>query len=150
MSAEITRIMTASQTATRLGIPNIPTKSQAQAMCLIYKEVFLRVKAVIPSATVSSGFRSHKLNVAVKGSKSSQHLYPVNKLGICVAGAIDIDSALDPRKAKPIICKALAEAGILPDQVIIEFPPTGWVHLGFVIDGSKIGKGRNQHLTIGG
>lgn len=144
---EIIRVMTASQTAARKGIPNIPTRSQAQAMVKIYRDIFEKVKAAEPSARVSSGFRGAKLNRAVGGAKNSQHTYPVNHLGVCTAGAIDIDSNINPRKLSTVV-RAVVEANAVNwDQLIIEFPPSGWVHVSMRFDGVK---GRREFFTIGG
>jgi len=144
---EIIRVMSASQTAQRRGIKNIPTRAQAKAMVKIYRDIFEKVKAAEPSAVVSSGFRSEALNRAVKGAKTSQHTYPVNHLGVCVAGAIDIDSKLNPRKLSTVVRAVVEANGVNWDQLIIEFPPNGWVHVSMRFDGVK---GRRQTLTIGG
>ena len=74
---------TQSQTATRLGIPNVPSKYDVQNMQLLAEKVFepLREFFDVP-IYVSSFYRSKELNKAIGGSSRSQH---------CEGRAIDLD-----------------------------------------------------------
>jgi zinc D-Ala-D-Ala carboxypeptidase len=82
---------TRSNTAIRMGVKNDPNKEQLEAMKLVAEKVFEPVRKIANRPiTVSSFFRSPKLNKAIGGSETSQH--PKGE-------AIDMDSVyflLDP------------------------------------------------------
>jgi hypothetical protein len=128
---EAVAVMAKSNTAIRRGIPNVPTKSQAAKMAWIYENLFLKVKAYEKSAFVTSGFRCPKVNKAVGSKPGSLHTYPTDASGICTAGAIDIDSHLPNRKLMLIVRKVLDANRFQFEELILEFPPNGWVHVGF-------------------
>lgn len=65
-----------SDTAARLGIPNIPTDEQLEAMKYVATEIFDKIREHfgVP-LTASSFFRSYSLNNSTPGaSKTSQHM----------------------------------------------------------------------------
>jgi hypothetical protein len=105
-------------TATRQPFDNTPPdwvlrnlKRTAQQMEAV--RTLLGGKAIL----VSSGYRSPKVNKAVRGSKTSAHL----------AGfAVDF---ICPRFGKPLdVCRAIAASTILFDQLIEEGT---WIHISF-------------------
>lgn len=128
---------TRSQTATRKGIKNIPNEVQLEAMKLVAETCFepIRNHFGVP-LTISSFFRCEALNVAVGGSKTSQH---------CKGEAIDIDADGSSITNKQVF--EWAKANLKFDQLINEYPDEAgnpaWVHISF----SKHGN-RNQVLTI--
>jgi len=67
---------TKSQTAVRLGIDNVPTIEQLQAMKYVATNVFDKVREYVNGPLhASSFFRSPELNRAIGGSsKTSQHM----------------------------------------------------------------------------
>lgn len=126
----------ASQTATRLGIAEqfTPPESVIDSMKLLAEKVMEPVRAQFGSYTPSSCYRCPKLNKAVKGSATSQHVK---------GEAIDIDLGRD-RNAKLLIW---AQFAFDFDQIINEFPDAqgrpSWVHISYKAVGN-----RKQVLTI--
>ena len=108
--------MTISQTASRLGIKNIPTADIIENLTKLAEKLelirrFYDGKPII----ISSGYRSPKLNKAVGGSPRSQHMRG-QAVDFTIPG-ISIDT---------IICD-LRETDLEFDQLIHEF--NSWVHL---------------------
>lgn len=67
--AEFTR----SGTAKRRGIDNTPTHAQAMAMMALCKSVLQPLRNALGPISVTSGFRSAKLNKAIGGARRSHH-----------------------------------------------------------------------------
>lgn len=119
--------LTFSQTAVRRGIDNTPSETvcaNLRRLC----DTLEQVRALTgQTLTISSGYRSPALNIAVGGARDSAHV-----LGL----AADIT-------CKGLTPKALAvmirESGIAFDQLIYEGT---WVHIGLAA-----GKLRNEVLT---
>jgi zinc D-Ala-D-Ala carboxypeptidase len=113
---------TDSQTAARRGMDNVPREgSQERRNLLRTAEVMEQVRIILGDKPIliSSGYRAHKVNSAVGGSKHSAHMHGL---------AVDFTA---PGAGTPLdICKTLEphmrELGI--DQLIWEFAL--WVHLG--------------------
>jgi hypothetical protein len=107
----------ASQTATRFGIPNVPTNEVRQNMRVL-AEGLEKVRALLGKPmTITSGFRSKELNRKVGGSKSSAHMTGF-------AADFTCWSYGSPLK----IVQAIRDAGIQVDQCIEEGT---WVHISF-------------------
>lgn len=125
-----------SQTATRLGISNVPNNEQLVNMQLVAIRVFdvVREHFGVP-LRVSSFFRNEATNRAVKGSKTSQH----------VKG-----QAIDIQALKGITNKQIFDYikdNLDFDQLIWEFGTQqnpAWVHVSYV---SKE-KNRKQVLVV--
>jgi len=124
---------TASQTASRLGISNIPT---GQAMDNVKRtaETMERVRELLGGKPIliSSGYRSPEVNRAVGGAANSAHLSGL---------AVDFTC---PGFGDPLdICHALEARlqDLRVDQLIYEF--SSWVHLGLAA-----GDPRLMMLTI--
>jgi zinc D-Ala-D-Ala carboxypeptidase len=76
--------VTKSNTATRLGISNKPTSEHLENLKLIAENVFEPIREHFKKPIgISSGYRSQRLNKAVKGSATSDH---------CKGQALDIDA----------------------------------------------------------
>lgn len=119
-----------SATAVRKGLDNTPPESIIANMTLV-AEALEKVRAHFGQPIhITSCYRSPSVNVAVGGSMTSAHRFGL-AADFEVNGVPNIE-----------VCRAIP--GILPDfdQVIYEFGPTGWVHLGLSHD-----KGRAEELT---
>jgi len=110
---------TLSQTASRLGIDNTPSKETiinlirtAEGM----EEVRLLLKG--NSIVISSGYRGPALNKAINGSRSSQHMTG-EACDFTCPGFGTVDE----------IMKAIVTSSIQFDQCIKEF--STWIHISF-------------------
>lgn len=128
--------LTASPTATKLGISNMPTPEHIENMKHVCENILEKVREHYGKPVkLNSCYRSPALNAKVKGSKTSQH---------CNGEAIDFEVPGVPNKE-------LADwvgDNLVFDQVILEFynpkegPGSGWVHVSL----KRNGKNRNQRL----
>ena len=123
--------MTKSNTASRKGIENKPTKEHIENMKILAEKIFqpIREHFGVPFS-ISSGYRSEALNNAIGGSKTSQH---------SKGEAIDLDRdySFDPNNAEVF---HYIKDNLDFDQLIWEFGTTDkpdWVHV-------AIAKGREQ------
>lgn len=109
--------LTASQTAARLGIDNIPPPHIVTNLKRL-AETLEQVRALLKRAVlVTSGYRCPELNKAIGGSRTSAHMQGL---------AADF---ISPGYGTPYeICAALTLSNIHWDQVIHEFGR--WVHIG--------------------
>lgn len=131
---------TKSQTAARLGIDNSPTDEQIENIRSLVLNVLQPIRDTFKKPVIiNSGFRSSKLNAAIRGSKNSQH---------CFGEAADIEiigvSNYDLAK--------FIESNISFDQLILENytqgePNSGWVHVSYKRDGNQRPNGPNKVLT---
>lgn len=110
--------MEVSQTATRLGIRNKANETQKKALKLLCQKTLepLRIAFDIP-LFISSGFRCRKLNTAIGGSATSQHMKGE-------AADISVEGMTTEALFDYII-----ESGIAFDQLIQEFD--SWVHISY-------------------
>jgi hypothetical protein len=129
---------TDSPTARARGIDNTPNVDEMRNIQRT-AELMQQVRDVCSGhpVMITSGFRSHALNRAVGGSATSAHRYGL-------AADFVIPAFGTPRA----ICEELVAAGLIWDQLILEFPtieqPGGkWVHIGL----APLGKPRRQVLT---
>lgn len=130
--------LTHSQTATRLGLDNMPPPDvivslQRTAQGLEQVRALLRCPVA-----VSSGYRSPQVNKAVGGKPGSQH-----QTG--QAADITVPGYGTPRQVMWALAQQAAALDF--DQMILEYPDGtggGWVHISFVAPG----KGRGQMLLI--
>jgi len=126
-----------SNTATRLGISNLPTKTHLRNLKQTAEKVFQPIRDHFGTAIyVSSGYRSKALNEAINGSKTSDH--PRGR-------ALDLDQ--DNRNTtvsnRDIFDYALANLDF--DQLIFEYGTDSkpdWVHI------SYRGKEENRHQVL--
>lgn len=110
---------TKSQTATRLGIKNLPNQEQLENMIEVAR-IFDKVKDNYPNAVVSSFFRNDALSKAIGGVIGSQH---------GKGQAIDIDSSSNEYNR---LIFDYIKKNIEFDQLIYEFGTDlnpDWVHV---------------------
>jgi len=124
-----------SDTATRLGIDNTPEGEHLEAAKELFENVVQKVRDHFGPTVLNSGYRSPKLNEAVRGVATSQH---------CLGEAADIEV---PGVANADVANWIVD-NLDFDQVILEFytpgqPSSGWVHVSYKADGSN----RNKALT---
>ena len=122
-------------TDTETGFDNTPddkAEENLKLLCITLERIRTLLGKPI---TISSGYRSTRVNKAVKGALSSAHLD---------GRAADIKvKGMTPYE----VCKAIQEAKIPVDQVIFENlgGNGGWTHIGI----AKVGvEPRNQFLSI--
>jgi len=125
LSANFTlKELTKSDTATRLGIDNTPDDATIENLKLLCEMVLQPVREHFgKSVTVNSGYRSPESNVAVGGSKTSDHCKGQ-------AADIEIDGLPNPELAQWIM------DNLDYTQLILEFytqgqPNSGWVHVSY-------------------
>lgn len=108
---------TASQTAAREGIKNIPDAEAIENMKALCNNVLQPLRNIIQRPVIiSSGFRSAELNAAIKGARFSQHVK---------GEAADID--FDDINFMKIVFNLIIEHSLPFDQLIWEFD--SWIHV---------------------
>ena len=114
-----------SNTAIRRGIDNTPTKDHLHFMEIIAEEVFEPLRAWVGGPIkINSFYRSPELNVAIGGSKKSQH---------CKGQAIDLDDTYGHRTNAAMF--QWMRYHLDYDQMIWEFGDDknpAWVHVSYV------------------
>ena len=120
--------LTASPTAKRKGIANIPTRQEASNLVALVDNILdpLR-KAWGAPIVVTSGFRCKQLNNIVGGSKSSQH---------CLGQAADIRTVSDLPSENKKLRDLIVTLNLPFDQLIDEFG-CDWVHVSYKPNGRK-------------
>ena len=123
--AEVTK----SITAKRLGIDNTPDEWTKENLRQVAINVFQPVRDALGCPVfVSSGYRSADLNVAIGGSKRSQHVE---------GRALDLDADVYGGTSNCDIFHYIKE-NLEFDQLIWEFGDESnpdWVHVSYVYDG---------------
>ena len=116
---------TRSNTALRRGIENIPDVEELENMKLIAEKVFEPLRKWVGGPIkINSFYRSPELNVAIGGSKKSQH---------CHGQAIDIDDTYGHRSNASMFHHLRYAMDY--DQIIWEFGDDknpAWVHVSYV------------------
>ena len=114
--------LTASATAKRLGIPNVPSWREAENLRLLAENVLdpLREAWGAP-IIVTSGFRSKLLNDMVGGAPNSQHV-----LGM----AADIRTLSDKPSENERLFDIARRLDLPFDQLMDEYA-YNWVHISF-------------------
>jgi len=133
--------LTVSETAARKGWDNTPSpealtnlRSLAATLEDIRKELSEGLLYREPRIIITSGYRSYRVNVAVGGSKGSQHTIGCAADFIC------------PRFGNPLeIAHVIHTSGIPFDQLIYEYGR--WVHVS-VRAATRRRKPRGMVLTI--
>ena len=126
--------MIVSPTAKRLGLSNTPTPEHIENMRYCCEKILEPVRAKFGPVTINSSYRAPRVNQAVGGSKTSQH---VN------GQAIDFEvKGVDNKTVADWVADNLEF-----DQVILEFytagdKNSGWVHASI----KKEGGNRHQRL----
>lgn len=108
----------ATLTKTSQPYPNVPDAAQIAALNRLAANVLEPLqRAVGRPIVVNSAFRSYEVNRAVGGVSSSQHLTG-EAADIKIIGMTNIELAT-----------AIYRLRLPVDQLIIEGPPSGWVHV---------------------
>lgn len=114
--------LTNSATAKRKGIDNKPSQDITSALTALVDNVLDPLRqAYGKPIVVTSGYRCAKLNKAVGGATSSQHVK---------GEAADIRSVSDDPKENKVIFDLIRKLGLPFDQLINEFG-YDWVHVSF-------------------
>lgn len=114
--------LTASETAKRKGIDNRPSQDVTSALVALVDNVLDPLRqAYGKPIVVTSGYRSIKLNKAVGGASSSQHVK---------GEAADIRSVSDDPKENKVIFDLIRKLNLPFDQLINEYN-YDWVHVSF-------------------
>lgn len=128
--------LTKSQTGERKGIDNTPGDREIQNLKDLCENVLEKIRINFGKpVVVNSGYRGPKLNKAIGGSKTSQHM---------TGQAADIE--IPGMDNKMLFCWIKDNLNF--DQLILEFyvngvPDSGWVHVSWNSSGN-----RGQVLTI--
>ena len=120
--------LTASQTAERKGIDNTPTEEHIENLKLLCENILQPTRHEWGIISVSSGYRSPELCVAIGSSERSQH---------AKGQAADFEChRVDNKMLFEWITNELDY-----DQAILEFyngtPDSGWIHVSYNKDGNR-------------
>jgi hypothetical protein len=124
-------------TRTSVKADNTPTPEVLEALKALCEHILQPLREALGRPIkVNSGYRSPAVNLAVRGSKTSQHTK---------GEAADFEC---PGVANADLAEKIIELGLPFDQLILEFytpgvPDSGWVHCSHRADG----KNRGQVLT---
>jgi zinc D-Ala-D-Ala carboxypeptidase len=118
--------LTKSDYASRKGIDNTPSSLVVNNLMLLTSKILQPIRDQFGAVIINSGYRSPQLNVAIGGSKTSDHV-----LGL----AADIEV---PNLSNYMLAK-WCEQNLKFKQLILEFytpgdVESGWVHISY---GSK-------------
>ena len=120
--------LTASQTADRKGIDNTPTEEHIENLKLLCENILQPTRDEWGIISVSSGYRSPELCLAIGSSERSQHAR---------GQAADFEChRVDNKMLIEWITNELDY-----DQAILEFyngtPDSGWIHVSYNKDGNR-------------
>ena len=120
--------LTASQTADRKGIDNTPTEEHIENLKLLRENILQPTRDEWGIISVSSGYRSPELCLAIGSSERSQHAR---------GQAADFEChRVDNKMLFEWITNELDY-----DQAILEFyngtPDSGWIHVSYNKDGNR-------------
>lgn len=122
--------MTVSQTASRMGLANVPPSSAVAALRRLCAELLEPIRAHFGRPViVTSGYRSPAVNKACRGSATSQHCFG-QAADFTIPGVSNIDLA------------QWIMRNLKYDQLIYEFGESGWIHASW-----REGALRSQELT---
>ena len=117
-----------SNTATAKGIDNTPTEEQLENIKFVAEQLQLIRNTYKQPIYITSGFRSEKLNNAVGGSKTSQHMDGL---------AVDINQGSRTKNHNLfLIVKRMMKVGLQVHQLIDE-QNFSWIHIGFKQDNPR-------------
>jgi len=108
-----------SQTAERHGIDMTPSQDVIDNLQTLVSTCLQPLRDALGNVIyISSGYRPVEVNRLIGGSATSQHVYG-NAADFSVVGMTPFE-----------VCNAVVNMELPFDQIILEFPPNGWVHLG--------------------
>jgi zinc D-Ala-D-Ala carboxypeptidase len=130
--------LTRSNTATRLGIDNDPSKEGIMKLTILATSLLQPIRERLGALRITSGYRSPILSEAIGSSSNSQH---------CRYEAVDIQYVKRGNMDNLMIYQTLVDLDLDFDQCILEFgnatkyiDPTHpyWVHLSWkVVDNRR-------------
>ena len=130
----------ASDTARRRGIDNTPDAAKRQKLQTLIEQLLDPIRAAWGAPiVVNSGYRSPKLNAAVGGVSTSQHLRGV-------AADISVGTPAENKRLFDRIVSLRDEGRIAFDQLIWEKGSSAgpeWIHISY-----RPGANRNQTLHL--
>lgn len=112
-----------SNTAKRYNLSNEPNELQWQNIETLAVNILQPLRNTFGGLRINSGFRSKELNDKVKGSKTSLHCFGM------AADIIPLRKGVTNRDLLEYIYNNLKFT-----EMIYEFPPNGWVHIGLDIN----------------
>lgn len=114
--------LTKSSTADQKNIDNTPTKEHKENLIALVDNILDPLREIYGKPIiVTSAYRSQKLNQAVGGSKTSQHL---------LGQAADIRSVEDTKEENKKIFDLIKNLDLPYDQLINEYD-YNWVHVSY-------------------
>jgi len=122
-----------SNTATQKRINNAPTDEHLKNLKTVAKFIFQPLRDALGAISISSGYRSKKLNSAIGGSRSSQH---------CKGEALDLDNDHKEGRATNREIFFYIKNNLPFDQLIWEFGNDNkpdWVHVSYNTKGKQRG-----------
>jgi zinc D-Ala-D-Ala carboxypeptidase len=113
------REMIRSDYAIRHKIENTPDAEIVLQLKLLCRDVLENLRLFLGGlpVIVTSGYRSPMVNLAIGGALTSQHM----------RGQAADFSVLGMENAE--VVRRLTDSPVIYDQLILEFPPDGWVHI---------------------
>tara|TARA_R100000781_G_C3984419_1_gene94698 strand:+ start:26 stop:523 length:498 start_codon:yes stop_codon:yes gene_type:complete len=129
--------LTKSNTATRLGISNVPDKEGIHKLRLLATELLQPLRNAVGPLRVTSGYRSESLNAAIGGSNKSQHTK---------CEAVDLQFVKRGSMDNMRIFNAIINRALEFDQIILEFGGAtaekdsnnpDWIHLSWKVTGNR-------------
>ncbi len=120
LSAHFTlKEMVSSEYALRHGIDNMPDEDTVEQLRLLCAQILEAERMLFGGAPVqvTSGYRSPMVNLGIGGARKSQHVKG-QAADHHVHGVEDEE-----------VVRLVAQSAIPFDQLILEFPPDGWVHI---------------------
>jgi zinc D-Ala-D-Ala carboxypeptidase len=112
--------MVRSEWAIRHGIQNSPRPVALANLTDLCVRVLEPLRKFLGKpVTILSGYRNHEVNAAIGGARASQHMAEDGAAAdLVVSGMVNEDVVL-----------VIVRLGLPFDQMILEFPPDGWVHV---------------------
>jgi hypothetical protein len=125
---------TVSETAARQGLSNEPATQRHMDNLRRTAETMEKVRTILSSKPiiVTSGYRSPPVNAAVGGSSTSAH-----------CSGLGCDFVCPGFGTATAVCRVLLPhlQALDIDQLIDEYPPTGWCHIGLT-------EGQPRHMVL--
>ena len=126
----------ASETARRRGIDNTPDAAKKQKLQILIEQLLDPIRAAWGGPiSINSGYRCPKLNSAVGGVSTSQHLKGE-------AADITVGSTADNKRLFDKIVE-LQKAGRITFDQLIDESGYKWIHISY-----RAGSNRNQTLHL--
>ena len=139
--------LTKSNTATRLGISNVPDKEGIHKLRLLATELLQPLRNAVGPLRVTSGYRSESLNKAIGGSfKLDEDGNYVALSQHCKCEAVDLQFVKRGSMDNMKIFNAIINHAIEFDQIILEFGGAtadrdsdypDWIHVSWKITGNR-------------